>query len=795
MSAVAAVCKELLDRGFAVVKVTPISGGVRLTVTDGNGEKSMDILHGTKGDKGDKGDTGPQGVQGIQGVQGEQGIPGQKGPQGDKGDRGEKGDKGDRGDQGIQGIQGLQGEKGEKGDKGDKGDRGEKGDGFSISKIYSSIAQMNSGFATDGVAIGGFVLINTGNVEDADNARLYVKQDKGYSYLTDLSGSPGIKGEKGDKGDKGDTGAEGPQGPQGIQGIQGPQGPKGDTGDQGPQGDKGDQGDQGPQGIQGIPGPQGIQGIQGEKGDKGDKGDTPVVDLSIYQTKRDESLNTTDKTVIGAINEVNTIVKGDTAGIWRFNDTLTIPKALWGQSYYFPFSITTPDMGTLLFNEWYFWSDGCGIKFIGEELSLDDPYAYYIGSTPETSRHGWYSEYQNVQILAEVRDSNFNEWRNENALKVQSPELETVSKNAIDAINEIFNATQKSQISSICNVDTWTSGVFDISCDDGVSWSDGFAFQNEDYNSLAHGYITQKIPIVAGDNVEFEVDEDNQVVKINATGGGSSTPSVSLIGTWTVIDNPEIPTSDIPLEFTSNGTEYIGIGSTSMGSSSWGINALSYKSPEGYYEAAYVNNPSGSYGITHGWRNGAFRYLTVTKEPESREAIAWLGANTDAPKVKLPKEEMPQIRFVSFQDTNGRMTLSEANPFIFTVEVTGGGALQEGDLLQICVRRAYRYKGKGIKWKLRQVVQREIAYEDIGKRFLSITVTFDDVITMGNWLFRNDRNAHRSDGTIDTHSYMYFRIKRVTQYGNDGGECNAIFSNIEKVAKTYDPHMYELKIK
>lgn len=100
-------------------------------------------------------------------------------------------------------IRGPQGEQGEQGDKGDKGDTGT---GFSISKTYSSVSAMNSGYATDGVPLYGFVLIDTGNVDDEDNAKLYVKGDSAYEYLTDLSGSQGIKGETGDKGDKGDTG-------------------------------------------------------------------------------------------------------------------------------------------------------------------------------------------------------------------------------------------------------------------------------------------------------------------------------------------------------------------------------------------------------------------------------------------------------------------------------------------------------------------------------------------------------------------------------------------------------------
>ncbi len=72
--------------------------------------------------------------------------------------------------------------------------KGATGEGFKISKIYTSVSAMNAGYANDGVAVGGFVIINTGNVEDADNAKLYVKGTTAYEYLTDLSGSQGIQG-------------------------------------------------------------------------------------------------------------------------------------------------------------------------------------------------------------------------------------------------------------------------------------------------------------------------------------------------------------------------------------------------------------------------------------------------------------------------------------------------------------------------------------------------------------------------------------------------------------------------
>lgn len=123
-----------------------------------------------------------------------------KGP---KGDKGEQGDTGERGPQGIQGPQGA------------------KGDAFSIAKTYQSIAAMNEGFATDTVKEGQFVMIDTGNVDDEDNAKLYVKGKTAYSYITDLSGATGMQGPQGVQGQQGVKGETGPAGPAGAKGADG----------------------------------------------------------------------------------------------------------------------------------------------------------------------------------------------------------------------------------------------------------------------------------------------------------------------------------------------------------------------------------------------------------------------------------------------------------------------------------------------------------------------------------------------------------------------------------------------
>ena len=211
-----------------------------------------------------------------------------------------------------------------------KGDKGDKGDPFRITKVYESIDNMNSDYSNPDIPIGSFVIIETGDVNNSDNSKLFVKTNSGYSFITDLSGSQGIVGPQGIQGEKGDTGQQGLQGftftpimsesgilswinngnlenPKPIN-LMGPQGPIGETGPKGEQGLIGNTGPQGKSAIiskvnatidnnigipsvtvdlggtelnrtftfnfKNIKGEQGIQGIQGEIGPQGIKGDT-----------------------------------------------------------------------------------------------------------------------------------------------------------------------------------------------------------------------------------------------------------------------------------------------------------------------------------------------------------------------------------------------------------------------------------------------------------------------------------------------------------------------------------------
>lgn len=126
----------------------------------------------------------------LKGEKGDTGATGATGPQG------EKGDKGDTGLQGLQGPQGIQGEVGPQGPQGEQGPAGKDG------------AQGPQG-------------------------------EKGADGYTPVKGVDYFDGAKGDKGDKGDIGETGPQGPQGLQGIQGERGPQGEQGPAGANGQDG----------------------------------------------------------------------------------------------------------------------------------------------------------------------------------------------------------------------------------------------------------------------------------------------------------------------------------------------------------------------------------------------------------------------------------------------------------------------------------------------------------------------------------------------------------------------------
>ena len=202
-----------------VVTVSAITGGHRITITDANGTKTVDVLDGADG---------KNGTDGKDGEPGKDGQPGKDGADGQPGANGQDGSPGADGKDGI------------------TPHVGSNGNWF--------IGENDTGIPATGPA-GGQGLPGTPGEDGKDGVSATHSWNGTVLTITSASGtsSADLKGAKGDQGEKGADGAKGDKGDQGIQGIQGEKG------------DKGDPGEKGEQGIQGEP---------GQKGDKGDKGDT-----------------------------------------------------------------------------------------------------------------------------------------------------------------------------------------------------------------------------------------------------------------------------------------------------------------------------------------------------------------------------------------------------------------------------------------------------------------------------------------------------------------------------------------
>ncbi len=281
---------------------------------------------GFVGSQGELGYTGSQGV-GYTGSRGDTGFVGSAstvigytgsagagytGSQGDTGYTGSVGLQGDIGYTGSKGEDGVIGRDGYTGSQGNIGYTGSKGDtgmGFTIAKTYASVAALTADTSPTSIEPGQFAVIDTGDVENPENSRLYLWNGATYQYVSDLSGAQGIKGERGDIGYTGSTGYTGSIGYVGSKGTthigefapvsalhgdlwwsstdgslkvyytdidgsqwvdaMGAQGQQGLTGDIGYTGSAGPQGDQGYTGSRGVQGALGFTGSMGYTGSAG----------------------------------------------------------------------------------------------------------------------------------------------------------------------------------------------------------------------------------------------------------------------------------------------------------------------------------------------------------------------------------------------------------------------------------------------------------------------------------------------------------------------------------------------
>jgi len=180
---------------------------------------------------------------------------------------------------------GYTGSAGYAGSVGYVGSKGETGMSFTIARTYVSVAEMMADIPPDGFVSGQFALINTNNVENSEDSRLYLWNGVTFVYSSDLSGAQGITGPQGYTGSKGSTGATGPTGPTGVTGYTGSFGATGYTGSFGATGATGPTGPTGVTGYTGSFGATGYTGSFGATGYTGSVGLTgssyAIIDISL----------------------------------------------------------------------------------------------------------------------------------------------------------------------------------------------------------------------------------------------------------------------------------------------------------------------------------------------------------------------------------------------------------------------------------------------------------------------------------------------------------------------------------
>jgi len=253
---------------------------------------------------------------------------------GDRGLLGYAGSQGTTGYAGSQGTTGYTGSQGTQGATGFAGSQGETGLGFAIAKSYGNVAALTADTSPTGITSGQFAIVETGDVNDPENSRLYLWNGSTYSYVSDLSGAIGITGPAGSTGFTGSVGV----------------GYAGSQGDQGEQGLVGYSGSQGEQGVVGYAGSQGTAGYAGSQGDLGYTGSAG--------TLTNWSVKTANYTAIAG----DRIIAKTTSGPF----TVTLPATPSTGNY-----VVITDGYSFLSNSLFVAANGSTIESASNDIEID----------------------------------------------------------------------------------------------------------------------------------------------------------------------------------------------------------------------------------------------------------------------------------------------------------------------------------------------------------------------------------------------------------------------------------------
>lgn len=202
------------------VSTSEIDGGTRVTITDGTGEHTFDVMNGLDGGEAATptiGDNGNWFINGQDTGKPSRGETGANGAPGEKGDPGPAGPAGPAGPEGPTGPAGADGATGKNGENGAPGADGK--DGVSPTVATSVIEGGTRVTITDATGEHAFDVLNGKNGGEAATPDI---GDNGNWYINGVdTGKPsrGETGATGAKGEPGETGANGADGKNGADGV------------------------------------------------------------------------------------------------------------------------------------------------------------------------------------------------------------------------------------------------------------------------------------------------------------------------------------------------------------------------------------------------------------------------------------------------------------------------------------------------------------------------------------------------------------------------------------------------
>lgn len=214
-------------------------------------------------------------------------------------------------------------------------------------------------------------------------------------------------------------------------------------------------------------------------------------------------------------------------------------------------------------------------------------------------------------------------------------------------------------------------------------------------------------------------------------------------------------------------------------------------------KAVCYGNPNTGTTVDY-WVDAGYKWVTFTGGDDATniELINWLydngefqGYDSSSSDETSNGFEMPQIRFAN--QTQGYLyPVSEEHPLKLSIEIVGGGELQVGDQLQICRSKNYTYNEKDEngnvtnrrkKKKLYRFAEYIVTEEDLGKRFLTLTIT--GVSERANFSLNH---SGRCDGGRFAQRFLRIRRSIGDMQNNDSGmTVDARFSNVVPIWWTY----------